>query len=77
MAWLTNPIGVITDSFRLPLREALAKAKEVGTDGVQIYAVSGEMDTDTLREHQLPCLRFCHPRPIKYSGLLSMENIIH
>lgn len=48
MALLTNPIGVITDSFRLPLREALAKAKEVGADGVQIYAVSGEMDPDNL-----------------------------
>ncbi|MBW5445412.1 TIM barrel protein [Cohnella sp. CFH 77786] len=41
---LTNKIGVIVDSFRLPIREGLVKAKEVGAEGVQIYAVSGEMD---------------------------------
>ncbi|MDK8182982.1 sugar phosphate isomerase/epimerase [Paenibacillus sp. UMB4589-SE434] len=48
MVKLNNPIGVITDSFRLPVREALVKAKEVGADGVQIYAVSGEMDPANL-----------------------------
>ncbi|HIE05134.1 MAG TPA: sugar phosphate isomerase/epimerase [Candidatus Latescibacteria bacterium] len=41
-------IGVIVDSFRLPLKEGLLKAKEVGAGGVQIYAVSGEMDPDNL-----------------------------
>ncbi|MFC5528104.1 sugar phosphate isomerase/epimerase family protein [Cohnella yongneupensis] len=45
---LTNKIGVIADSFRLPVREALLKAKEVGAEGVQIYAVSGEMDPESL-----------------------------
>ncbi|KJB86644.1 xylose isomerase [Paenibacillus sp. E194] len=48
MTIITNPIGVITDSFRIPVREALVKAKEVGADGVQIYAVSGEMDPANL-----------------------------
>lgn len=41
---LSNKIGVITDSFRLPVREALQKAKETGAEGVQMYAVSGELD---------------------------------
>jgi len=45
---LTNKIGVIVDSFRLPLREGLLKAKAVGAEGVQIYAVSGEMDPANL-----------------------------
>lgn len=45
---LTNKIGVIVDSFRLPIREGLVKAKEVGAEGVQIYAVSGEMDPANL-----------------------------
>nr|AYQ72927.1 sugar phosphate isomerase/epimerase [Cohnella candidum] len=45
---LTNKIGVIVDSFRLPVREGLLKAKEVGAEGVQIYAVSGEMDPANL-----------------------------
>lgn len=41
-------IGVIVDSFRLPLREAIKKAKEVGAEGIQIYAVSGEMAPENL-----------------------------
>ena len=36
-------IGVISDSFRLSLHDGLKKAAEVGAQGVQIYAVSGEM----------------------------------
>ncbi len=45
---LTNKIGVIVDSFGIGVTEGLKKAKEVGADGVQIYAVSGEMDPDVL-----------------------------
>lgn len=45
---LDNRIGVIVDSFHLPLRDGLRKAKDVGADGVQIYAVSGEMDPEQL-----------------------------
>ncbi|OUS78701.1 xylose isomerase [Paenibacillus sp. MY03] len=45
---MTNKIGVIVDSFKLGVRDGLVKAKEVGADGVQIYAVSGEMDPANL-----------------------------
>ncbi|WP_159888508.1 sugar phosphate isomerase/epimerase family protein [Paenibacillus puerhi] len=45
---LTNKIGVIVDSFQIGVREGLKKAKGVGADGVQIYAVSGEMDPANL-----------------------------
>jgi len=41
-------IGVIVDSFKAGVREGLVKAKNVGADGVQIYAVSGEMDPANL-----------------------------
>lgn len=41
-------IGVIVDSFRVGVREGLVKAKNVGADGVQIYAVAGEMDPANL-----------------------------
>ncbi|MBN3523272.1 TIM barrel protein [Paenibacillus apiarius] len=57
MTKITNPIGVITDSFRLPVREALVKAKEVGADGVQIYAVKGEMDPANLSQAERKELR--------------------
>lgn len=48
MAKLTNRIGVIVDSFGVGVREGLKKAKDVGAEGVQIYAVSGEMDPAAL-----------------------------
>ncbi|MCR2804596.1 sugar phosphate isomerase/epimerase family protein [Paenibacillus soyae] len=45
---MTNKIGVIVDSFQVGLKEGLLKAKQVGADGVQIYAVRGEMDPANL-----------------------------
>ncbi|KGE17069.1 sugar phosphate isomerase/epimerase family protein [Paenibacillus wynnii] len=45
---LTNKIGVIIDGFGVGIREGLKKAKEIGADGVQIWAVSGEMDPGNL-----------------------------
>lgn len=36
------------DSFGIGVREGLKKAKEVGAEGVQIYAVKGEMDPANL-----------------------------
>lgn len=45
---LPNKIGVIVDSFGVGVREGLKLAKAVGAEGVQIYAVSGEMDPAEL-----------------------------
>lgn len=45
---ITNKIGVIVDSFQVGVKEGLLKAKQSGVDGVQIYAVKGEMDPDRL-----------------------------
>ena len=41
-------IGVMLDSFRLPLDAALIKAREVGASGIQIYATKGEMAPENL-----------------------------
>ncbi len=41
-------IGVMLDSFRLPLGEALKKAHDVGAQGIQIYATKGEMAPENL-----------------------------
>ncbi|MED5016379.1 sugar phosphate isomerase/epimerase [Paenibacillus chibensis] len=49
---MKNKIGVIVDSFRVGVREGLQRAKKVGADGVQIYAVSGEMDPANLSAAQ-------------------------
>jgi L-ribulose-5-phosphate 3-epimerase len=45
---IVNPIGIMVDSLRLGLHEGLKKSKELGADGVQIYAVKGEMDPANL-----------------------------
>lgn len=36
-------IGVITDCFKLPLEQSILLAAELGFDGIQIYATSGEL----------------------------------
>jgi L-ribulose-5-phosphate 3-epimerase len=41
-------IGVMVDSLRLPLREGIHVARELGAEGLQMYAVSGEMSPETL-----------------------------
>lgn len=41
-------IGVMNNSFRLPLRDGLKKAAELGAQGVQIYATKGEMAPENL-----------------------------
>jgi len=45
---LNNKVGIIVDSLRLPIHEGLKAAKDLGADGVQIYAVSGEMSPENL-----------------------------
>lgn len=42
------PIGVLLESFRLPVLEALDKAKELGMDGVQIRVTDGELAPENL-----------------------------
>lgn len=42
------PIGVILESFRLPLFEALDKAKALGVQGIQVYATNGELAPQNL-----------------------------
>ena len=41
-------IGVITDCFKFPLNESIRLAGQLGFDGVQIYATTGEFSPATL-----------------------------
>ncbi len=53
-------IGVISDSFRLPPRDGVRKAKEVGADGIQIYAVAGEICPEVMdRSTRADFRRYC------------------
>jgi sugar phosphate isomerase/epimerase len=41
-------IGIMVDSLRLPAREGIRKAKELGAAGLQMYAVAGELAPESL-----------------------------
>lgn len=41
-------LGVITNCFKLPVKEAIQRASALGFDGVQIYATKGEFCPDAL-----------------------------
>ena len=45
-------IGVMTDSFRVPLIEGIKKAKSLGAEGIQVYATKGEMAPENLSKTQ-------------------------
>jgi sugar phosphate isomerase/epimerase len=42
------PIGIIADCLRLPFREGIEACARLGADGVQLYAVSGEMAPENM-----------------------------
>lgn len=41
-------IGVMVDSFRLPIPDGVRKARELGADGIQVYVVMGDMTPEKL-----------------------------
>lgn len=42
------PIGVIIDSFRTDMKEALKKAENMGVTGIQVYSTRGDMSPENL-----------------------------
>jgi sugar phosphate isomerase/epimerase len=63
-------IGVISDSFRLPPREGVKKAKEVGADGIQIYAVQGEISPEKMdKAARADFRKFCKDLGLEISAL--------
>lgn len=50
-------IGIISDMLRMPFRESIETCAELGADGIQLYAVEGEMapehiTAEGIREHR-------------------------
>ncbi|MCL2004033.1 MAG: sugar phosphate isomerase/epimerase [Oscillospiraceae bacterium] len=63
-------IGVLVDSFRLPLREGIVKAREIGAEGIQIYAASGEAAPENLsRERRRELLAFIRSQGLVMSAI--------
>ena len=42
------PIGAMLDSFKLPTKEAVKKAAEIGAKGLQMYSTTGENSPENL-----------------------------
>jgi len=45
-------IGIITDCFKLPLYDSIKMAGELGVDGIQIYATTGEFSPQALDKNK-------------------------
>lgn len=64
------PIGILSDSLRLGLREGLKKAAELGAEGVQVYAVAGEMAPENMPgEKRRELLRYVKGLGLRISAL--------
>ena len=64
------PISVIVDSFRTDIKSAIIKAAELGADGIQMYATSGDYSPENLNgtaRHEL--LNFVKSHGLKFSAL--------
>lgn len=63
-------IGAMSDSFRLPTKEAILKVKEVGATGFQMYATSGANAPENLtKEDRKELLKFIKDNGLKVSAL--------
>lgn len=59
------PIGVILESLRLPLSEALDTVSSLGAQGIQVYATNGELSPKNLSGD----MRRDFPRMVRDRGL--------
>ena len=59
-------IGVITDCFKKTHEKGIEKAAELGLDGVQIYATTGEFSPETLTAEE----------KAEYKKLLKENNLV-
>ena len=62
-------IGVISDSFRLAPFDGIRKAAELGVDGVQTYAVHGEIGPDMPAAKRLELVKLVDSLGIRISAL--------
>lgn len=42
------PIGIMLESLKLPVKDAIKKAAELGVDGIQVYATKGELAPENM-----------------------------
>lgn len=62
-------IGIITESFRKPVRESLRMAKELGADGVQMYTVKGDVSPEMNAAQRKDLVTFIRALDLEISAL--------
>jgi L-ribulose-5-phosphate 3-epimerase len=64
-------IGAIVDSFKLDLMDGIKKAKEIGVDGVQMYATYGDVSPSTMTDEKRRDLKgFVYDHGMVFSAML-------
>ena len=64
------PIGVIVDSFRTDIRIAIAKAAEIGADGIQMYATKGDRAPENMTpDKRRELLDYVKSHGLRFSAL--------
>ncbi|MEW8956314.1 sugar phosphate isomerase/epimerase family protein [Clostridium sp.] len=65
-----NKIGVIVDSFKIPILDGIKAARELGANGIQIYAVDGIMSPENLdKEKRKEILKYIRGNDLLVSAL--------
>ena len=63
-------IGVMPSSFRIPFKDAVIKARDMGAKGLQPYVTSGELDPDNLSaDDRRDILKFVRENGLCFSAL--------
>ena len=64
------PIGVVVESFRKEIHEAIKEASSLGLDGIQMYATRGEFAPEGFSsERRRELLNFAKDNGVKFSAI--------
>ena len=64
------PIGVIVDSFRLPIKDAIKEAAAIGAEGIQMYCTKGENSPENLvGEKRKELLKYVKDNGLVFSAI--------
>lgn len=63
-------IGVINESFRLPVYECVKKAKEVGAEGIQVNVTNGDLSVKSINKKKSEEFKmFCAEESLEITAL--------
>lgn len=62
-------IGVIPDSFRVPFKEAVILARDMGIQGLQPYVTHGEISPLLSKTERKDILKFVHDNGMEFSAV--------